>query len=224
MFFSNQTGRFFLKVVTLIISSFSIHIVYAQNSQINKNSLVGIEDKWSYQYAWDKGHKVEIIGFTDNYLGHPGANNYTIYTHHTGGFAAVLAAGNKRNDIWDALYSRCTYATTGTRIYLDFQIDGNYIGSEFKADKKPLIKVKVAGTNRLESVEVVKYENRQYKVIHNDLPDGDISNFQFKDEDFKSDCFYYLRITQVNEYPGRPWSHSTSEMAWSSPVWVRFRK
>jgi hypothetical protein len=31
---------------------------------------------------------------------------------------------------------------------------------------------------------------------------------------------YYLRVTQVEEYPGRLYAHSTAEMAWSSPIWV----
>ena len=31
---------------------------------------------------------------------------------------------------------------------------------------------------------------------------------------------YYLRVKQVDEYAGRRYSHSTAEMAWSSPIWV----
>lgn len=185
---------------------------------------LGINDKWSYQYAWDKGHKIGVIGSTDNHLGHPGANNYTIYTHHTGGFAAVLSAGNNREDIWDALHGRRTYATTGTRIYLDFQVDGHPMGTEYHTSEAPLISGKVAGTNQLDLIEIVKYDKNGYKVVYSDEPDGKIAIFQFKDDNFIDDCFYYLRVTQVDEYPGRPWSHSTSEMAWSSPVWLSFDK
>jgi hypothetical protein len=62
-----------------------------QPDDIPQRFELDVDQKWSYQYAWDKGHKLGVIGSTDNHLGHPGANNYTIYTHHTGGFAAVLA-------------------------------------------------------------------------------------------------------------------------------------
>lgn len=31
---------------------------------------------------------------------------------------------------------------------------------------------------------------------------------------------YYVRVTQVAEYPDRLYAHSTAEMAWSSPIWV----
>ncbi len=184
---------------------------------------LGPENRWSYQYAWAMGHKVGLIGSTDNHLGHPGANNYSIYTHHTGGLAAVIASANKREDLWDGMHERRTYATTGTRIYVDFKIDGHEMGTEFELRSNPIFSAKIAGTNDLKKVEIVKYSNDCYKTIYEMEPDGPIAQFNYTDLEFSSDSFYYLRVTQMEEYPGRPYSHSTSEMAWSSPIWIDYK-
>jgi hypothetical protein len=193
-----------------------------QPDDIPQRFEVDVGDNWSYQDAWHRGHRIGVIGSTDNHLGRPGANNYTIYTHHTGGFAAAVAEGNTRDHIWDAFQNRRTYATTGTRIYLDFEAEGHAMGAEFTSTKSPTLSVRVAGTNKLALVEVVKYQDGGYSSIHTEKPDGHTATFEVTDPAFTQDCFYYVRVTQEDEYPGRPWSHSTSEMAWSSPIWVRF--
>lgn len=193
-----------------------------QPDDIPQRFELGIGNKWSYQYAWHHGHRVGLVGSSDNHLGRPGANNYTIYTHHTGGFAVAVAGDNTRDRIWEAFQNRRTYATTGTRIYLDFQADGHSMGAEYTTAEPPVLSVRVAGTNKLALVEIVKYQSGSYTSIHTEEPDRDTSIFDVTDEAFDQDCMYYLRVTQEDEYPGRPWSHSTSEMAWSSPIWVRF--
>ena len=185
---------------------------------------LGRDNKWSFQHAWHKGHKIGIIGSTDNHLAQPGANNYTIYTQHTGGLAVVLAEENNREAIWEALESRRTYATTGTRIYIDFTVSGHPMGSEIYLKDTPLLHGRVGGTNKLETIEVVKYENGEYRTIHRIFPEGETAEFSVEDENFDEDCFYYLRVFQVSEVPGRLWTYPTNEMAWTSPVWVKINK
>jgi hypothetical protein len=185
---------------------------------------LGKDNKWSYQYAWHKGHKIGVIGSTDNHLSQPGVNNYTIYTQHAGGLAVTLSKENNRDQLWEALENRRTYATTGTRIYLDFTINGHPMGSEITSENVPVIAAKVGGTNKLEAVQVVKYSNGEYSIIYNNAPDSEIAEYQFEDQDFDSDSFYYLRVTQVSEVPGRLWTYPTNDMAWSSPIWVEFEK
>ena len=179
---------------------------------------------WSYQYAWAQGHKIGVIGSSDNHTGHPGANNYTVYTQHTGGLAVVLAKGNNREDIWDAYQHRRTYATTGVRILLDYTSDGHYMGDEYSSNAPPEFRVKVAGTNTLKSVEIIKYDGRSYRAIYSISPDSETANFRYIDNEFKEDSFYYVRVTQVDEYWRSPWSNTTSEMAWSSPIWINYSK
>ena len=185
---------------------------------------LGKDNKWSYQHAWHEGHKIGVIGSTDNHLAQPGSNNYTIYTQHTGGLAVALSEKNNREQLWDALESRRTYATTGTRIYIEFTVNGSHMGSEITSMNAPEISAKVGGTNKLETIEVVKYEDGVYSTVYRGSPDAETTEFSIEDKDFKSDCFYYLRVSQVSEVPGRLWTFPTNEMAWSSPVWVEFTK
>ena len=119
-----------------------------QPDDIPQRFELGIRNKWSYQYAWHRGHRIGVVGSTDNHLGRPGANNYTIYTHHTGGFAAAVALDNTRDHIWDAFQHRRTYATTGTRIYLDFKADGHSMGSELSHDSKSPSAVGTGGRHK----------------------------------------------------------------------------
>jgi len=179
---------------------------------------------WSYQYAWAKGHRIGVIGSSDNHTGHPGANNYTIYTQHTGGLAVVLASENARGSIWNAFQHRRTYATTGTRILLDFSSDGHPMGTEYSSDTSPKFSVKVAGTNTIRTVELIKHDSSGYHTISTQKPDSVILEFEFTDEEFREDSFYYVRVTQVDEYWRSPWSNTTSEMAWSSPIWINYSK
>ncbi len=185
---------------------------------------LGKANKWSFQHAWHKGHKIGVIGSTDNHLGRPGANNYTIYTQHTGGLAVAISEANNREHLWDALESRRTYATTGTRIYIDFNVNGHPMGSEIKSVNTPVIIGKVGGTNKLETIEVVKYENGEYSTFYKTSPDSETTEFSIEDKDFDSDCFYYLRVYQVSEVPGRLWTFPTNEMAWSSPIWIEYKE
>ncbi len=181
---------------------------------------LGIDNRWSYQYAWHHGHKIGVIGSSDNHTGHPGANAYTAYTQHASGLAAVWATGNNREDLWQAMNHRRAYATTGTRILLEFTSDGHWMGEEYATERPPAFSVKAAGTNEIESVEVVKYDGKAYRTIHREEPGAEVCTFQTTDEGFAGDSMYYVRVSQVDEYWRSPWAKTTREMAWSSPIWV----
>jgi hypothetical protein len=181
---------------------------------------LGIENPWSYQYAWHHGHEIGVVGSTDNHTGHPGANNWTAHTQHTGGLAATWARENTRPGIWDALRERRTYATTGVRILLEFTADGRRMGERYSTAELPTLSVSAAGTNTIESVEIVKYDGESYTAVHTVRPEAETCSFQFRDDGFHGDSMYYVRVSQVDELWRSPWSHTTREMAWSSPIWI----
>ena len=181
---------------------------------------LGETDRWSYQFAWKAGRRLGVIGSSDNHLGHPGANNSTIYVRHSGGLAAVLSAANDRDGIWRALDERATYATTGTPIYLDFASDGHVMGSAYQTTAPPHFVGRIAGTNRLASVEIVKLSAGRYSTVFTAKPAGETYEFDFVDREYGGPAMYYLRVKQVEEYPDRLYAHSTAEMAWSSPIWI----
>lgn len=181
---------------------------------------LGPNDRWSYQYAWDRGHKIGVVGSTDNHTGHPGANNHTAYTQHAGGLACVWTTDNTREGVWEALENRRTYATAGTRILLDFKADGHWMGEEYSASEPPTFVVKVAGMNTVESVELVKHNGGGYRTLHAERPRTEVCIFEHTDKDFAGDSMYYVRVAQVDERYRSPWSHTTAEWAWSSPIWI----
>ncbi len=181
---------------------------------------LGLDDRWSYQYAWHRGHKIGVIGSTDNHTGHPGANSYTADTQHAGGLACVWAAGNTRESIWEALESRRTYATTGTRILLEFKADGHWMGEEYSTTEAPTFVVKVAGTNTIDAVELVKHDGSGYRTLRAERPGTDVCVFEHTDEAFAGEGMYYVRVAQVDEHYRSPWAHTTAEWAWSSPIWI----
>ena len=184
---------------------------------------LGINDPWSFQYAWAKRHKIGVIGSSDNHTAHPGLNNYSTDMVHSSGLAVVLASKNNRENIWDALQNRRTYATTGTRILVRFSSNGHPMGSEYITSSAPNFNGKVAGSNQLKTVELVKFSDNKYKVIYKVTPESDTAKFNYTDNNFSEDSMYYLRVKQVNEIWKSPWSYGTAEMAWSSPIWINFK-
>jgi len=191
-----------------------------QPDDIPQRFELGENNKWSYQYAWSKGHHIGVIGSTDNHLGRPGTNNYTIYTQHTGGLAVALSPENKRDELFDAFHQRRTYATTGTRIYMDFTADDHLMGSEYIASSCPVFSARIAGTNKLANVELVKMEGGLFTTVYRINPDSETIQFIYTDNAFHGSAMYYLRVTQVKEYPNQLYGHNTAEMAWSSPIWI----
>ena len=185
---------------------------------------LGATNRWSYQYAWTRGLRLGVIAASDNHLGHPGANNSSIYVRHSGGLAGVLARSNDREQLWQGMTERATYATTGTQIYMDFASDGHVMGSEYQSTAPPRLTGRIAGTNQLASVEVVRLAAGRYETIFSATPGRETFAFDFVDRNVVGPAMYYLRVKQVEEYPGRLYSHSTAEMAWSSPIWVDMLK
>ena len=181
---------------------------------------VGASSPWSYQYAWARGLRIGVLAASDNHLGHPGANNSSIAVRHSGGLAGLLAPVNERDAVWRSLNDRMTYATTGTQIYLDFAADGHAMGSEYRTAGAPRLTARVAGTNRLALVEIVRLSGGAYSTVYATRPNAETATIDVVDRTASGPAMYYLRVTQVDEYPGRLYSHSTAEMAWSSPVWV----
>jgi hypothetical protein len=80
--------------------------------------------------AFARGYRPGIVGSGDGHLGHPGRTFPGLtWARKRNGLAAILAPRLERREIWRALRSRRTYATTGPRILLDLRGDGSPMGS-----------------------------------------------------------------------------------------------
>lgn len=139
------------------------------------------------------------------------------------GLTGVLCDRLTRAHIFEALYNRCCYATTGERIVVGLFLAGHQMGSELSTTQKPGLHINrhlsgyVAGTKALKKVEIV----RNGVVIHTLHSKANSLDFTFDDMEELAKCcvkapdkkslfaFYYLRVTQEDGH-----------MAWSSPIWV----
>jgi hypothetical protein len=137
-------------------------------------------------------------------------------TPHT--FAAIIlyrcgmTAANMpqltREALVTALRRRRTYATTGARMLLDFQIDDLAMGSEGEVDRATC-RATIHAVAPLESVEIVK----DGAVVWKQEVDGLDVTVSWEDPTAPvNEHYYYLHVVQKD-----------GQRAWSSPIWVRPR-
>ena len=139
------------------------------------------------------------MGFTD------GSDSHQTEHGVEGGIVAAFVPALKREYVWDAIYDRLTYGTTGARILVSLKINSAPMGSEVKAigDAPVTIEGSVLGTDTV-TVELL----RDNQVIQTWACAGNACDFTLEDTAGSGAC-YYLRVTQKDEH-----------MAWSSPIWV----
>ncbi|NPV10134.1 MAG: DUF3604 domain-containing protein [Anaerolineae bacterium] len=158
--------------------------------------------------AWAMGRRLGVIASSDEHGAMPGRTGY--------GLAAVYAPELTREALFDALYARHSYGTTGERIILDFRADGHIMGDEFQVTLpyRPRLSVTVVGTGALDYVEVVKLENGVYSTLCRATPNSWETAFTCEDPRFSTSSMYYVRVRQVGQVANR------DVMAWSSPIWI----
>lgn len=114
--------------------------------------------KNTMQWFLQQGYRFGVIASSDDHLGYPGA--------YREGLAAIKAAGLTREALFDALRNRRTYAVTGDRIDLDFDVNGRMMGQALPYVREREVRIGVSGWDQVDRVELLK-NNR---VIHRDFP------------------------------------------------------
>ena len=102
----------------------------------------------SVQDALARGYR---LGFT------AGSDSHQTEHGVEGGIVAAFVPSLKREHVWDALYNRLTYGTTGARILVSLKINGAPMGSEVKTlgDAPVTIEGSVLGTDTV-TVELLR--------------------------------------------------------------------
>ena len=151
--------------------------------------------------AWAKGFKLGVQSSSDH-----------ISTHTS--IACILAEDFSRQGLVDAMRKRHAYGATDM-IILDYRISTADAGTFLMGDivstgAEPKLMVKVVGTDAVKRIDVIK--NQTY--IHKVEPNQSEVSFEYVDRAIQpGESYYYVRVEQNN-----------GQLAWSSPIWVRYKK
>ena len=113
--------------------------------------------EWFGRMYLAHGHQVGFTAASDNHLSQPG---YTAplggSLAQRGGLGAILAQARTTDDIFDGMKALKSYATTGDKIILEFEVNGAGMGqrTEFTAERE--ITGRVIGTAPIDTITVVK--------------------------------------------------------------------
>jgi len=182
----------------------------------NYRPLVNNKKKGSVIWALNNGFKLGFIGGGDDHYSHPGCpvkqykmKNLVPILRYKPGIAAIFSDKLDSKNLIQSLNQRKCYATTGERMFLKIKIDSTLMGQNIEVNKIPVIIVTVCGTNKLESVELLK----NGKVVAIRVPTNDRVKFAFEDTDLKKGdtAYFYARATQFD-----------GERGWTSPIWLTF--
>jgi hypothetical protein len=171
----------------------------------------------SILHALQRGYRYGLIGGTDNHLSQPGNGPFGV--NEGASIAGVFSRKFSWEAIYEALYNRHCYATTGTPILVYFSLDNMLMGSEL--DHYQGIRefvIRIAGTFELGKIELIRNGEPivtfkpQTLVFDKIVMDSEpLENIVLEPtfKGMKPFCFYYTRVTQ-----------NDGEMAWSSPIWL----
>lgn len=144
------------------------------------------------------GKRVGMVGSSDS---HSGFSGYKV------GMLAIVAPSLSRESLLDAIKKRHAYAIRGGEpIFVDFRVDGHFMGDSYTSAQPPRIRIVVKGNKPIKRIELVR--NNRY-VLSRDYTDAaGERTLEYRDESLPP-AFYYARITQ-----------DEGQWAWTSPVWV----
>lgn len=163
----------------------------------------------SVQTALLRGHRLGFVGGTDNHTGWP---TRLADQRGYGGLTAIQAPALEDKALFDALYRRRCYATSGARIVADATLNGQPIGSQLRqAPGAPRnFEIRIHATAPLAAVQILSFG-----VVLADLPvEPDTLDFTGAWSDDRpgrplQDVYYYVRARQTDGH-----------CVWLSPWWV----
>lgn len=177
--------------------------------------LLGTKKGRTLHDIFAAGYRFGVIGGSDTHFGNPGSRMTEpgpyITLQYQNGLAAVWAPELTRQGLWDSMFARRTYATTGRKTVLFFDVDGLFMGEEgVRAPGERQIRLKAWGEDRIVKAEILK--NNEFLAGDAGKQPCQYLNIDTVDEtDSEQQLdFYQARITE-----------SGGEIAWTTPVWIR---
>ena len=185
--------------VQRMVEIFSRHApfeYYGNYSKYTKNNMQ--IEHCSVQDALARGYR---LGFT------AGSDSHQMEHGVEGGITVSFVKELTNETIWDNLYDRFAYGTTGAGILISFKADGHEMGQTIEKDCRSQVKfeVSVLGTDEFK-LEVLCNN----KLIYEKESEERKCDFEFFESVKSKEDFYYIRVTQKDDH-----------QAWSSPIWVK---
>ncbi len=115
--------------------------------------------EWFVEDAIERGYRVGITAGADGVYGRPGADHpgWRQNRNVRSGLTGVYAVALDQTSLWQAFSARRCYGTTGERISLGVEIEGEGMGGEIEASGDEIsVAVCIAGTAALERVDVLR--------------------------------------------------------------------
>ena len=160
---------------------------------------------WQDQLA--KGRKLGAIAASDSHRARPGF----------AGLAGVWAESLSREDIYDNIKSRHSYASTNARAILHFKVNGKEMGQVVKTEGQPILQLYGATPTEILEINVIKNN----EVVYRGQAGGRVFDITWEDIDFDKEAYYYVRIKMKGHPQAENFLFGKPEFVWSSPVWVK---
>ena len=174
------------------------------------------------------GHRLGFVGSSDSHRANPGLG---------GAWTGVYAEELTPESLADAYRARRLVATQGFPIWIDFRVEGAFVGEEAKCSRVPVIQAEVRAPRAIERLELLR-DGRSIHAVENC---GDSVSLVVPDEGgLPGNHFYFLQIKLFGDpsynidaaensyrvfdgYDGR-YPHNLARargaFAWTSPVWI----
>ncbi len=157
------------------------------------------------------GHRFGLTGASDTHRICPGMG---------GALTGLYVHERSREGVVAALKARRCYATTGTRLLMDFRINDHLMGSCLKSIEGPRLQLSLSGRREIELVTVLRDE----EVIAQLAPGT--RSWQWNCTDAEAEPgwhFYRVEVKErgeIKQYPHNI-AQAAGFRAYSSPIWVR---
>jgi len=158
--------NYFRPEVTPVVEIFSEHgncVSDRSPFPMIRHSNGGRQTSNTIHYQLARGLRFGFVASTDDHLGYPGA--------YGEGIVGIWAEKLTPASLFEAIWNRRIYASTGERTLLDVTLNGHPMGSELSAMQERTFEIYVEGQDSIEMIELI----RNGRVIKRHFPEDDIT-------------------------------------------------
>ncbi len=160
------------------------------------------------------GYRFGLTGASDNHRICPGMG---------GGVTGLYVREHSREGVIEALKARRCYATTGTRLLMDFRINGHLMGSCLESLGAPRLQLNISSHRQIQHISVLRDE----EVIAELSPGTQTVEWQYADREAHPGWHFY-RVEAKEQGEIKQYPHNIAQAAgfraYTSPIWVKIHK